>query len=1279
MSPRRALTLAGLLSILLCLTAVPSADAQVSVLTQHNDQARDGLNANETFLTLSIVNTNSFGKLFSLPVDGFVYAQPLYVANVAIPGKGTHNVVYIATEHDSVYAYDADGQVSGPLWQDGLASLGCPGGWTCTSVPASANPNTMDLLPEIGITSTPVIDSATGTLYAIAKTKEVSGGTTNYVYRLHALDITTGNERPGSPVLIQGQVPGTGNPNSGGNLQFSPQYSLQRTGLTLVYNGSIPVIYAGFGSWGDNVNWHGWIFAYSYNGTAFSQVSVFSVTPDGTEGQAGVWMAGSGMAVDANNYLYLSTGNGAFDGSRNFGDSYLKLATPGLTIPMNGYFTPSNQLTLDHTDLDIASAGVTLLPDSAGTLQHPHIMIGCGKNGTVYVLDRDNLGGFNSAGDTQIIQELPNLLGAPWDGSSYIENCYSTAAYWQGHVYFGGVRDNVKMFNFSNGKLSTSPVSQSATQYQYPGATASVSANGSTNGIVWTIENSGHGITGDSTGTQAILHAYDATNLASELYNSSLVPSDNAGMPVKFPVPSVANGKVYVGTQSSVAVYGLFGNVSQAPAPSFNPPGGTYATGQSVMLMDSLSGATIYYTTDGSAPSTSSTVYTAQFALSANTIVRAMAVAPGYRNSVISDASYIIGTPALKIVQQAETSAASGTSTLSQGFPSPSIAGDLIIVGVKWGNSTISVSSISDNQGNTYTSAMGPTNWSSNNKRAQLFYAKNISAGAAPITIAVTLAANSTSTFHLYQFEYANADTTAPLDVTSAAIGTGTSLNSGSPTTNYANETIFGWAFCDTGTLTAGTGFFAETTYNGNLAEDKNVTTTGSYNASATNVNSANWFMQMAAFKAAGGTGTITATAGTPQSTTVSTAFATALQAKVVDASTNPVANATVTFTAPTSGASGTFAGTGTNTATATTNGSGVATAPTFTANAAGGPYTVTATVAGVATPANFSLTNLTAPPAAISATAGTPQSATVSTAFATALQAKVVDASTNPVANATVTFTAPTSGASGTFAGTGTNTATATTNASGVATAPTFTANATAGGPYTVTATVTGVATAANFSLTNLAATAAISLVQQAETSVNSGTMTLSQAFPAASNSGDLIVVCVKWGNSTISVSSISDNKGNTYTSAMPPTNWSSNSKRAQLFYAKNIVGGGTPITITATLTANSTSTFHLYQFEFANADTAAPLDATAAAIGTSTAVNSGSATTNYANEMIFGWAIADTGTLTPGTGFTSLTTYKGNLAEDRNVTATGSYSASATNSNSSNWFIQMATFKSQ
>ena len=619
------------------------AAAQISVLTQRYDSSRDGLNANETTLTTSNVNSSTFGKLFSLPVDGRLFAQPLYVPNLSIPGNGLHNVVFVATEHDSVYAYDADGLQAQPLWEINLATSSCPSGFTCTSVPYTVTGIT-DTVPEIGITGTPVIDASTGTLYAVAKTQEISGSTKNYVYRLHALNITTGTEEM-PPVVIQGQVAGSGSPNNGsGSLLFSPLYSTQRPGLSLVNN----TVYIAFGSWGDDSSWHGWVFGYSESSLA--QTAVFSVTPNGNEGEGGIWMHGNGIAADANGYLYISTGNGGFDGLTDYSDSFLKLSTPGLTV--SDYFTPFNQAILDAGDLDIASGGLMLLPDSAGTTTYPHIMIGCGKNGAIYVIDRDNMGQFNSSGDSQIIQELLNVIGGTVvnsHSSTYVENCFSSPAYWQGHVYWGGINDSIKLFNFANGLISTPVSSQSSEVYAFPGASPIVSANGSSQGIVWTIENN-NPQPPDTSGT-AILHAYNANNLTAELYNSAQVSSDAAGAAVKFAIPVVANGKVYVGTQSAVVVYGLRNLVPPVPTNVVASAG----NGQVGLSWSASSGATSYnvgrsttsggpYTTIGSP---TATTYTDTAVSNGTTYYYVVAAVNGAGTS--ANSSQVSATPQLAV------------------------------------------------------------------------------------------------------------------------------------------------------------------------------------------------------------------------------------------------------------------------------------------------------------------------------------------------------------------------------------------------------------------------------------------------------------------------------------------------------------------------------------------------------------------------------------------------------------------------------------------------------
>lgn len=506
-----------------------AGSSPVAVLAYHNDLARTGQNLNETILTLANVNPTTFGKKFTDPVDGQVYAQPLYVPNVTIPGQGSHSVVYIATENDSVYAFDADA-AGAPLWQTSLLNGGSP-------VPSS-DTNCGQITPQIGITSTPVIDAASNTLYVVAMTKEGSSTNPMYVQRLHALDITNGQEKLGGPVVITATIPGTGDGSSGGNITFNPLWQLNRPGLTLA-NGNV---YIAFGSHCDLFPYHGWLFAYGASNLA--QSGVFITTPTGSQGA--IWQAGGAPAVDSSNHLYVITGNGTFDGNTgglDFGDSFLKLVQVGSTLTRADYFTPFNQARLAATDADLGSAGPTVLPDQLGA--HPHLLASAGKGGTIYLLDRDNLGKFcnNCTSDTQVVQSLPDALG---------EN-FGTAAFWNGKVYFLAANDVLKAFSLTNGVLSSSPSSQTTTPFGFPGSTPSISANGAANGIVWVLQTDAAG-----SGGPAVLHAYDANNVATELYNSNQAAGDRdiPGPAVKFTVPTVANGKVYVGTADQLDVYG---------------------------------------------------------------------------------------------------------------------------------------------------------------------------------------------------------------------------------------------------------------------------------------------------------------------------------------------------------------------------------------------------------------------------------------------------------------------------------------------------------------------------------------------------------------------------------------------------------------------------------------------------------------------------------------------------------------------------------------------------
>lgn len=475
--------------------------SSLNYTTWKNDNLRTGLQSKETTLTLSNVNSTHFGVLFTESVDGYVFAQPLYMAQLTI-GSTKHNVVYVATESDSVYAFDADTGGSA-LWHVNLIPAGG------STVPQSLVGST--IYPHIGITGTPVINAALNSLYVVTETLE--GGV--IVFRLHALSLTTGQEQAGSPVGIT--TPG-----------WQPTEQLQRPGLLLA-NGNV---YIAFGSQGDHQPYHGYIFSYS--ATSLAETGVWNATATGKEGA--IWMAGSGIASDSSGELYVMTANGNWDGVSNYGDSVVKLS-PNLTVL--DYFTPWDQATLSANDQDVGSGGALLVPDQSGT--YPHELIGCGKYPAIYVIDRDNMGQFHTNNNSQIIQEVDNQVGGT-TGHQAPDRCFTTAAFWNQNLYFGGNNDVLKAFslNGSTGKISTTPTSKGSFEFVFPGTQPVVSSNGSSNAIVWAVDYA----------SSVALHAYNATNLSTELYRSS-----GLGVGAKFAVPTVVNGKVYVGTASKLVVF----------------------------------------------------------------------------------------------------------------------------------------------------------------------------------------------------------------------------------------------------------------------------------------------------------------------------------------------------------------------------------------------------------------------------------------------------------------------------------------------------------------------------------------------------------------------------------------------------------------------------------------------------------------------------------------------------------------------------------------------------
>lgn len=502
-----------------------SMSAQVSVLMQHNDAARTGANLAETVLNVSNVNVTQFGKLFTRSVDGQMYAQPLVVSNVNIPGKGARNVVFVATMHNSVYAFDADDPAANsPYWSVNLGP----------SVP-SQDTGTGDIQPEIGITATPAVDPSSNTIYVVAKTKE-SG---SYLHRLHALDLSSGQEKAPGPVLISASVPGNGDGNNGGVISFNHLVQLNRSALLLL-NGRL---YVAFGSHGDKSPAHGWILGY--DAATLQRTAVFNSTATGWLGT--IWQAGQGMAADAAGYLYLITGNGAFNystGGQDLGQSFVKLSTPNLTVV--DWFTPYNYANLNAVDFDLGASGPLLIP---GT----NLLVGGGKESVFYLLDRSQLGHFNAGGDTQIVQSFTAGAG----------HIHGSPVYWNGpggpFIYLWSEQDRLKQFRFGS-VFQTTPVATSDMTVPpgMPGGMLAISAAGNApgSGILW----AAHPL-GDSNPATVpgILRAFDAADVGTELWNSlENAPRDDVGNFAKFCAPTIANGKVYMATFSNrLVVYGL--------------------------------------------------------------------------------------------------------------------------------------------------------------------------------------------------------------------------------------------------------------------------------------------------------------------------------------------------------------------------------------------------------------------------------------------------------------------------------------------------------------------------------------------------------------------------------------------------------------------------------------------------------------------------------------------------------------------------------------------------
>ena len=528
--------------------ATPAAGSSINVLTYHNDNARTGLFANEKILTPRNVNSRDFGKIAFLSVQGLVDAQPLYVSQLTI-AHAKHNVVFVATEHDLVYAFDAD--TSAQLWRVSL--LG-----------PDESPSDFrgcgQVKPEIGVTSTPVIDLQAGphgAIYVVAMSKDSSG---KYFQRLHALDITTGGELDDSPQTIEATYPGSAIPNSNGQVDFDPKQYKERAGLLLL-NG---VVYTSWASHCDFDPYTGWIIGY--NARTLKQTSVLNIMPNGSEGA--IWMSGAGLAADSSGNIYFLAGNGTFETTLNsqgfpekgdYGNAFMKLSTAGGKLSVADYFVMHNAVEESRKDLDLGSGGAMVLPDlQDNSGKTVHLAVGAGKDDIIYVVNRDSMGKFNPSNDNAIYQAVPRTGDENSQGLGGTGGVFAAPAYFNHTLYYGAVDDSLRAFKIANARVVSPAASKTAITFGYPGTTPSISANGTRDAIVWAVENN----------SPAVLRAYEASDLARELYNSNQQRKRDEITGNKFITPMIAGGKVFVGTPAGVAIFSLL----PKPAAPQQPP-----------------------------------------------------------------------------------------------------------------------------------------------------------------------------------------------------------------------------------------------------------------------------------------------------------------------------------------------------------------------------------------------------------------------------------------------------------------------------------------------------------------------------------------------------------------------------------------------------------------------------------------------------------------------------------------------------------------------------------
>ena len=1288
--------LAKISVILLTLISAYRLPGQVSVLTQHNDNARTGQNLSETTLNTSNVNQSTFGKLFWRTVDGFIFAQPLYVPGLTIQGA-THNVVFVATQHNSVYAFDADDPNSpAPLWQINLGNP-VPMEDICI-LTGDNNPGDCpyyDISPEIGITSTPAIDPIGQIIYVVNRTKNVSDG--SYHVYLHALNLTTGSEELGGPVEITGQVSGTGTGNVGGVITFDPTYHNQRPSL-LLSNG---VLYIAFGSVGDIGTWHGWVM--SYNASTLQQESIFNVAPDGSEG--GIWSSGQGLIADASGNVYLMTGNGDFNanlqGGRDYGDSFVKFSGPSLAV--TDYFTPFNQGTLNADNTDLGAGGPMLMPNTG-------LLVGQGKDSVFRVVNSTNMGRYNSSFDNDV-QEFTATTG-PF---------FSSPVYWNSPnlgplVYLWGPNDFLKAFQFTGSQFNSTPASQGTIQLpnHFSNAAAlSLSANGSLSGsgILWTSAT----ISGRATGVPApgVIRAFDATNLTRELWDSTQnLARDDVGNYAKFVPPTVANGKVYAASfNGQLQVYGLnppaFQGIQFVQVASATPQSNT--TSVSVAYPQSQTAGNLNVVIVGWNDSTASV----------------QSVSDSLGNTYTAVGTVLRGTSLSQAIYYAKNISSGSGNTVTVTFNQAAVKPDLRILEYSGVDPSNPLDVTAGASGNSYIADSGYIATRAANELivgADMVSGNTTIMGGAPLNIRVITTTDSDLAADYQVNVPGSYHTWAPLNASgpwlmqavtfrSATVSAVPFVTSVTPNTGAVgggtSVTITGMDFVAGASVTFG-GAAATNVVVVNATTITATTPAGSpgpVTVTVTDPSGLNGSLTDGfTYVPAPAVNSVSPTSGsTSGGTAVTIAGSNFLPGATVTfggtAATNVVVMNSTTITATTPAhAAGAVTVTVTNPggqAGSLTNGFTYVNSPTVTSvspnsGPVGGGTAVTITgtnfVSGatVAFGSNAATNVVVVSSTSITATtpAGTAGAVTVTVTDPGGLNGSLANGFTY-IGTPTVTSVAPNNGPTGggtavTIAGTNFVSGATVTFGSNAATnvavvsSTSITATTPAGSAGAVTVTVTNPG-GLNGSLANgftYTTQVAIGFVQVAAATPQSAVATVPVAYPGAQTQGDLNVVVVGWNDTTSTVQSVSDSVGNTYSLAIGPT--SGTGLRQSIYYAANIAGG----TNTVTVTFNQAAAYpDVRVLEYRGATT---LDVVAGASGNSASANSGSATTTSANELIFGANTVATGNAAAGSGFTLriITTPDLDLAEDKVVTTAGSTSATATLTASGPWVMQMATF---